>query len=407
MDLQKKLAYLSPNRQQQKPKQTAPEKISSGVKALARLLNAEIINPAAPYLRIVNTHRPAKNLLTSSPFSLSRLSKNALTKAIDPENCLFFDLETTGLAGGTGTFAFLLGFGYFEGQRLTVEQYFLPDFGREYDLFQKLQTLFLRFSILVSYNGKSFDYPLLRNRFTLNRLKNEWRHWQHLDLLHIARRLWRDSFSSCNLATIEEAVLNRKREGDIPGAFIPQAYFNFINSGLIHQIKRIIEHNFQDIVSLADLLLKMAQIEREPQVLEEETALIRLAALAYELDDYPYFSAILNLFAARQNTLPAELMFRRSLFNKQRKNWPQALTDWQKLLAKPSYVFFALEELAKYYEHTAKDLPQALHYTQKALNDLEALRQIYPYRINEKIINEFRKRRQRLKDKMKQGFTGV
>ena len=224
MDLEKKLLYYRSDRKQDNKKQE-PE-VSASLKALAEIFNAEIFQSQAPYLKICKLYPLPKDIYKNPELSLDLLSKKTVKENIHLENCLFFDLETTGLAGGTGTYPFLLGFGYFMNNVLHVEQYFLPDFGREFYLFKELDEFFRRFSILVSYNGKSYDYPLLRNRFVMNKLNAEWTHWKHIDLLHIVRRIWSDSFPSRDLQTIEREVLGRKREGDIPGYLIPGAYFD-------------------------------------------------------------------------------------------------------------------------------------------------------------------------------------
>ena len=400
MDIEDKLAYYRSKKQTAQPVKQATERISAPLKALTEILDAEIIKPNAPYLKIVKTHSLPPEWIQNSEINLKLLSKNQITQAIPIEQCLFFDLETTGLAGGAGTYPFLLGFGFFKDAALKVEQFFLPDYGREYDLFKELHEFFEQFSYLISYNGKSYDYPLLKNRFVVNRLNSEWNHWQHIDLLHIARRIWSDSFPSRDLATIEREVLNRERSGDIPGHLIPQSYFHFIRSGAIQDILRIIEHNYLDTISLGELLLYYGRLEADPSIIADDSALMRLAVLAEETDNFSCFARIIERFSQKGMTLPAKMLFLRSRFYKRQKKWPAALADWRQLVTCRSHTFYALEELAKYFEHIRKDHQQALHYTEKALEYFRTLSELNPYSLKADIRDDFQKRRKRLLRKL-------
>ena len=176
MDINKKLSYYKTNTSA-KPEPAIPSSLS----ALKEEFGAEICTVNAPYLKIEQKHSfkfPAK-------VSLNLLSKKIFNNPIHLNQCLFFDLETTGLAGGAGTYPFLQGFGYFHEDGFQVEQFFLPDFGREYYLYEYLQDKLSKFKYLVSFNGKSYDLPLLKNRFILNRIKINWQRFKHIDLLHI------------------------------------------------------------------------------------------------------------------------------------------------------------------------------------------------------------------------------
>ena len=390
MDLNKKLNfYRSEKKNQQSPA------IPSSLLAIREIFDGEICARQAPYLKIIKDYplaRPQK-------VNLAHLSKYSIPDSVTLDKCLFFDLETTGLAGGSGTFPFLLGFGYFKDQIFRVEQFFLPDYGREYFLFEYLTILFKRFSYFVSFNGKSFDLPLLKNRFILNRFHIDWKPFIHIDLLHISRRIWKDSLKSLELSRIETHLLNRKRKADIPGSLIPQAYFSYITSGLIHDVKRIIEHNYLDILSLADLLLLLSKIEKVPKLLQDERAWKRLARLGFELNDFEYFNSILKLFSTDQQKLPDELIFKRGLFFKKQKKWNEAVADWKALLTSNIYLFAALEELAKYYEHVNKNFKTAILFAERALQHFETIEQLRPYSLSPEIKIGFLKRQHRLQMK--------
>lgn len=400
MDLKEKLQYYKQSGQGNAGREKAPEPIQlpASVKALIEHFNAELLAaPHAPVIKIQNTFS-CENY--ENPVSLKRLSKLQIKQPIDLNDCLFFDLETTGLSGGTGTYPFLLGFGFFEEMSFRIVQYFLPDFGREYFVFKELQPLMEQRRTLVSYNGKSYDLPLLKSRAIMNRLDIDFDRMNHLDLLHIARRVWKDSQERCDLNSVEELQLGLSRPSDIPGWQIPQAYLNFLNTGIIHEMIAAIEHNVQDIYSLAKLLLHLSEVERQPETLEDSAALLRLAYLAYEIDDYDYFTKIENALVRTDAHRSAAFKFLKSKFLKRRKDWQNAAKLWQELIEERTYRFFALEELAKYAEHYEKNYRQALHYCEKALALLELLQDLNPYSTDLPLKNDFIKRLDRIRRKL-------
>ncbi len=397
MDLKKKLAYYKQPSQSQQPQDTETKPPPSLV-ALKEIFNAAISRPEAPFLKIeipyqLNRFSPLPTAVKSGP------ATRYPHEEIPLDRCLFFDLETTGLAGGAGTFAFLIGFAFFQEERLMVRQYFLPDYGREYHVFVELSGFFTRFEYLISFNGKSYDFPLLRTRFILNRQPFALEDFHHIDLLHPVRRLWKDSFPSCDLGTIERELLDRRRQGDIPGALIPHAYFKFLQTGVIHDMKRVIEHNALDLLSLAELFLLFNRIENQPHLLDD-AALTRLLKLMFQNDDWQEFDRLCKILSLRTDRLPDQVRVWQSLLHKRRAEWPQAVRLWDELTSSREHLFFALEELAKFYEHRKKDWPKALAYTERALNHLHTIAQLDPYRVDGKLVENFRQRRRRLLEKL-------
>lgn len=165
----------------------------------------------------------------------------------------FFDLETTGLSGGTGTVAFLAAIGrYDEGSRFTVRQFFMEDYPYEPDFLACIENEFHDAQAVVTYNGSSFDMPLYSTRRSMNRLAPA-RTVVHLDALHAARRLWRKPLGDCSLQNLETAVLGARRGDDIPGSEIPSVWFDFLRIGNHARLEKVFEHNAQDIVSLASI----------------------------------------------------------------------------------------------------------------------------------------------------------
>ena len=165
----------------------------------------------------------------------------------------YLDTETTGLAGGTGTYVFLIGLATWTGPTLTVTQYFLGDLDGEAALLHAVAEAVSEARQLVTFNGRTFDLPLLETRYLLAR-----RPWWGVDLAHqdlypVARALWRDQVPDCRLITLESVLLDLDRGDDLPGAFVPQLYFRYLRVGDARPLPRIFTHNRWDLVALAAL----------------------------------------------------------------------------------------------------------------------------------------------------------
>lgn len=178
------------------------------------------------------------------------------------DSALFFDVEATGLSRGAGTFAFLIGLAWFEGERLILEQLLAEHPGQERAALHRFLERLGERTHFVSYNGKSYDVSVLQSRLVVNRFMDhreaELRIRPHLDLLHTGRRLWRGTLPNHTLGTLEAHLLGLVREGDVPGALVPHLYFSWVNTGDAEGLGKVIEHNRQDVlsmVSLAHLLL--------------------------------------------------------------------------------------------------------------------------------------------------------
>jgi uncharacterized protein YprB with RNaseH-like and TPR domain len=325
---------------------------------------------------------------------LPTLTKRQFNDEIPLDQTVVFDLETTGLAGGTGTYPFLIGFGYPGAEGVELVQYFLPDFGREIGAFLDMKQEQLEKSVLISYNGKSFDYPLLRNRLVLNRVENSLASLNHLDLLHLTRRLWRNSLDSFSLQTIEQKVFKFMRFGDIEGMLIPHAYFNFLQSGFDQDIMRIIEHNQQDILTLVRLLFYLHRIEKNKSKGKvTDTELLNIFKLASESGDFQQAQKLFKEIKERFIKLPESMIISYSRLLKHHQCWGEALPFWSELLASGYMVPFACEEFAKYYEHKTRDYITAKKYTERALHYFIQLDDIYKPTPG---IVEFERRHKRL-----------
>src|SRR6266850_1418713 len=207
--------------------------------------------------------------------AFSRRTRAALA---DPEKWLFLDTETTGLAGGTGTYAFLVGLAWWDAGGLQVEQFFMRDFSEEHSLLHELSGRLAERPVLVTFNGKSFDWPLLESRFTMTRSIAVAKLAAHLDLLHPARALWKLRLGSVRLVELERHVLNAprlgwRRDDDVSSALIPQFYFDYLRGGPTEPLAGVVRHNQMDLRGLAALFGKINTLLSEPGAAGETQSL--------------------------------------------------------------------------------------------------------------------------------------
>jgi len=402
MDLRDKLKYY-----QTEKKQILPDKEHHLEEMATKLEGAILEGDRLPVLKIekkIPFHymTPAITDGHYTSVSIPLLTKMQFPDPIVLEELLIFDLETTGLAGGTGTYPFLMGFGIFRRDSIHIIQYFLPEFGREISAFLDLKGLWSEKKTLLTYNGKSFDYPLFRNRMILNRVENPFENYSHLDLLHISRRLWKNILPSCSMETIEERIFSFNRWGDIDGALIPQAYFTFLQTGDIADIKRIINHNQQDLISLARLLIHMHLIENTKISVDfPDGELISMFNIAVTISDLDRIEPIINSIERENKKLPVHSLKNYSLVLKRQKKWKRALDIWQKFIENGEEILFSCEEIAKYYEHRNINLKKALDYTDRAIDFLDIIEEVQQGDGIEDSRNNFNRRLIRLKNKIK------
>ena len=203
-----------------------------------------------------------------------------------PETLVFLDTETSGLAGGTGTFAFLVGVGRYTEQGFHLAQFFMRDPLEEFALLLALEEFIAPCQTIVSFNGKAFDVPLLNTRYTLQGWKSPFNNYAHVDLLHLSRRLWRDRLPSRTLANLEVQILRASRtDEEIPGWMIPQLYFDYLRDGDARPLKRVFYHNAMDVISLVALLNHTSIILENPlnQPTVEYTDVAAIARLLEDL----------------------------------------------------------------------------------------------------------------------------
>lgn len=284
---------------------------------------------------------------------------------ISPEDILFLDTETTGLSGGVGTLAFQIGIGYFTSSGYIVEQFLMHNYPEEPAMLQTLNALMKRFSILCTFNGRTFDVPLLKSRFLMNRIHDECIPSIHADVLYPARRLWKLRLKSCTLSNLEQQLLHVTREDDLPGALVPQTFFQYLKDGQFEPLTKILEHNKQDIVSLAQLFHYLCkQVDVPEQMTEAED----LFSLARAMEKGGNVQKAMHCYRLSSKTpLAGAACQAMARIEKRNGNVHTAIKLYQQMLHTGKNTVSAYESLAKIYEHQLKDIPNAIAYTRQAL----------------------------------------
>ena len=286
-------------------------------------------------------------------------------KAWDVRRVLFLDTETTGLSGGAGTVAFEIGLGFIDARGMVIRQYVMRDYGEEGPMLSEIAALISRFDTIVSFNGKSFDLPLMESRMVMNRIRLPLTQMPHLDLLHIARRVYKLRLKRCNLASLEEAVLGQERKDDLPGAQVPQRYFDYIKTKEFSLLEDVLRHNFDDVKSLAVLTGHFAAVFRNPEMLLEPQDLFGVGKTLLRTGRTERGRKCLRI-AGRSTLASGAHMVRASSYKKERQ-WQAAAEMWKSMIARGVGGTAPYIELAKYCEHVKKDNKMALSYATGAL----------------------------------------
>ncbi len=411
-----RIAALRPARRKQAPAPTCVSEPAEGGDRLAQLLGARINrNHYGEHLSLQQWYATpevclpdARSLSLLLPQSREGDADDSLKTAMDPEQWLFLDTETTGLAGGTGTYAFMVGIAWWDAGGLQVEQFFLRDLDEEHSLLLELSERMKARPVLVTFNGKSFDWPLLETRYRMTRAVPVFSPMLHLDLLHPARQLWRLRLGSVRLKDLERHVLGNEgrgldwsRQEDIDSSLIPQMYFDYLRGGPAEPLVGIFRHNQMDLRGLAALAGKILALLDSGNGFEnaahaetcdpiEVLGLSRImrkrghAARAREL-----YETALRFGLPR----PVERLAQRELAHlaKRELDYTRAISLWDALRESPGAnkrsesplfaqdapraldsALAAAEQLAIYYEHRAKQPRRAFDLTHGAISELRA-----------------------------------
>lgn len=325
----------------------------------------------------IDRHWPAHFRHGSSDVgALSELSSDLLSALggqpldVPPGRWAFLDTETTGLSGGSGTLAFLIGCGSITSQGFVLKQFFAREHGEEPSMLDALTRWLAPFDVLVTYNGRAFDQPLLETRYRLQRMTPPFERMIHVDLLFSARRLWRLALDRCRLQDLEQRIIGVERTGDVPGMMIPTLYFEYLRTRDPRPLAPVLKHNAIDILSLACLAAIVPAAFREPARLKRGAEMVGLARWFRSegrLDD----AATLMREALKRNLeepLLFETLWHLAEIERKRGQDEAAVELWLELtgLESPRRAE-AFTRLAIYYEQKVRDFARALNYAERAL----------------------------------------
>jgi len=264
----------------------------------------------------------------------------------------------------------------------------MRDYNEERALLSAVNELLSNFEAIVSYNGKTFDFPLIQSRFIMSGMKLNLKDPGHFDLLYPARRLWKRRLENCSLSTVERDILGVIRENDVPGYLVPEIYFRYLKTKDARALKQVFEHNLQDIVSLVALVSRMCFLVEDPlnnteygmdifsigKMFDEEKR--------YEQSTHYYIEALKHNLSEEEIL---EILRLISFAYKRQRKWEEAEKIWKEIIEKSrEFIYYPYEELAKYYEHHLKDYQKAEVVVKEALS-IEGnifLREKLQYRLN-------------------------
>lgn len=338
--------------------------------------------------------------------ALAMLANDPSLAGLDMSAAVFLDTETTGLVGGSGTYAFLIGMGRFDGPSFRVDQVFMADPSQEAAQLAQVAELVADSSWLITFNGRGFDLPLLATRYRLQRRTFPLEGRPHLDLLPVARRLFRRRLSSCALASLESWVLGVQRSNDVPGWMVPTRYFDYQHDGDARPLAPVFQHNVTDIVSMVSLATHLGRAFRRPsEVLRHAEDWLSLARCysRYGLWAEAAAAGEAAFQAACHRAAAEEALHWLGQAARRCGEWQRAASAWQELIDLGCAELGPFEELAKYYEHYApqRDPRRALAVVERAQALLGAGR-LRPSRGVSAAARDLERRRLRLLRKLDQ-----
>ena len=327
------------------------------------------------------------------------LSRDPRLKELDLRKTLFLDTETTGLTGGTGTFAFMVGLGFFREDGFLIRQLFMRDYSEERASLILLKSLLESFEFLVTFNGRQYDIPLLETRFILSRMASRIKEIPNFDLLFPSRRIWKGAYENCRLVTLESKLLGAERGDDVPSEWIPSLYFNYVQTGDAGKIYRVFYHNQMDILSMVALLGRIHLIYHDPHAARPRKGVEHFALGKLFCDHgapekaIPCFEIALKRC---EDDLAWEVMRWFSTASKKTGQEEKAKALWEEMMTWPDQRdSFPFIEMAKYHEHRLKDYEKAIVYVDRALERTSFHRQ------KEVLLH----RRNRLQQKAEKGIV--
>jgi len=313
------------------------------------------------------------------PRALRLLTPEAMDDIADPDRWLFLDTETTGLTGGSGTYAFLVGIAWWESGGLEIEQFFLREYSEERSMLFALRERIAEHPVLVTFNGKSFDWPLLETRYRMSRRISVPTLRAHLDFLHPARNLWRLSLGSVRLSELERHVLGWDRGADLLSGLIPQIYFDYLRGGPPERLVPVLNHNQMDLRGLAALSSRILSLLADAENLGQDgLELFGVSRICEKRGDHSRARKLYEKSIATFLPTETDQAARRSLARlaKREGDFDLACGLWKDALGNSRHGYAAYEQLAMYYEHKARDPEQARQIVLRAVDELRRANQV-------------------------------
>jgi len=336
-----------------------------------------------------------EGILSVGGEDVARLGIEMESPEFSARNAVFLDTETTGLRGA-GTVAFLVGAGKIVGDEFVLRQYFMRDYPEEEDLLENLAGWIENAGSIVTFNGKSFDWPLLRDRYVINRKRELWREIPQIDLIHPARRTWKSRLGSCTLGHLEQEALGMpERQGDLPGSQVPERYFLFLKCRDMTLMDDVLRHNAQDIKSLAQLLVRLCSLYSAPETAHPMDALSMGRALERQKKTIlarRCFQAAMAPGFQSQARLALAASFRKD------RDWENASRLYREMIFRGEGGVQAYVSLAILQEWRMKEPQAALNTTQAALARYSGA--LLFERVDEEALELLEKRRIRLTKKI-------
>jgi uncharacterized protein YprB with RNaseH-like and TPR domain len=350
---------------------------------------------------------------------LSRISKRFQTMNYvqSYRDLLFFDTETTGLGVGAGNVPFMIGYGYYTETEFVSVQLFIRHPGEERAMLIYFNEFIQRFTHVVTYNGRTFDWPIVKNRYVMNRISIDDDELEHLDLLYISRNLWKNSIITCRLSNVEEQRLGIIRHNDVSGAYAPMIYFQYLADGNVKPLEGVFLHNELDVLTLATLATHLGTILAGHLDLTKVNTddVFRIAVWLDQVDLTEQAELALTELMSRPVDKRRKYVLAIAALYKKKKRFDRAVLLWEEAAGigrtgQTSQTFPMLQpliELAMYYEHQCKRYDQALDMVEEALNRAERRQAIR--RLSDKdrqLIDQLHKRRARLMSKVYRAVDG-
>ena len=301
---------------------------------------------------------------------------------VAPRRTVFIDLETTGLSGGAGTVAFLVGCGYFDLGAFQVRQFLLMSHSGERALLAAVAEFFEDADLIVTYNGKTFDVPVMETRWLFHRMEMPLDGVPHFDMLHSARRLWKHDEQGCRLSTLERSLFDVRRVGDVPGLEIPSRFFGFVRSGDPRPLEPVLEHNRIDLVSLAAVTARAVKLARDGHDACRDCAEAVALGKIFDKAEHVSRAEACYRYATQspEATVRADALYRLAVRLRRDRRFADAAAVWRELMdfTEPRSMRrgilgdlrqVAVEALAIHHEHRAKDLAGARELALVALEE--------------------------------------